>query len=88
MLCFPFNTASSPSLLVELISILVNTSMYFNYDLDLIFFILAHAVFPTQIISHVSKKMLTRKLFNQFHVGENGIHVSNFQKNVFFQIFN
>ena len=30
------------TLLVEIISILVNTSMYFNYDFDLIFFILAH----------------------------------------------
>ena len=30
------------TLLVELISILVNASMYFNYDFDLIFFMLAH----------------------------------------------
>ena len=30
------------TLLVELISILVNASTYFNYDFDLIFFILAH----------------------------------------------
>ena len=30
------------TLFVELISILVNTSMYFNYDFDSIFFILAH----------------------------------------------
>ena len=30
------------TLFVELISILVNTSMYFNYDFDFIFFILAH----------------------------------------------
>ena len=30
------------TLFVELISILVNTSMYFNYDFDFIFFTLAH----------------------------------------------
>ena len=30
------------TLLVELISILVKTSKYFNYDFDLIFFILVH----------------------------------------------
>ena len=33
---------SMSTLLVELISILVKTSKYFNYDFDLIFFILVH----------------------------------------------
>ena len=30
----------------------------------------------------------TRKLYNRFHVGKNGIRVGSFQKTVFFQIFN
>ena len=33
-------------------------------------------------------KMPTQKLYYRFHVGKNGIHVSSFQKIVFFQIFN
>ena len=35
-----------------------------------------------------AKKMPTQKLYYRFHVGKNGIHVSSFQKIVFFQIFN
>ena len=34
------------------------------------------------------QKMPTRKMFNRFHVGQNGIRVGNFQIIVFFQIFN
>ena len=34
------------------------------------------------------QKMVTRKMFNRFHVGKNGIRVGNFQIIVFFQIFN
>ena len=44
-------------------------------------------VFLTQIIS-LWQKMPTRKLHYRFHVGKNGIRVGNFQKIVFFQIFN
>ena len=35
----------------------------------------------------IGKKMLMRKLYNGFHVGKNGIHISNFQKIVFLQIY-
>ena len=41
-------------------------------------------VFLTQIISF-QQKMSMRKLHNQFQVGKNGIHVSNFQKKCIFQ---
>ena len=40
-------------------------------------------VFLTQIISF-QQKMSMRKLYNQFQVGKNGIHVSNFQKKCIF----
>ena len=40
-------------------------------------------VFLTQIISF-QQKMSMRKLHNQFQVGKNGIHVSNFQKKCIF----
>ena len=33
-----------------------------------------------------AKKMLIQKLYKWFHIGKNGIHISNFQKIVFFQI--
>ena len=35
-----------------------------------------------------AKKILMRKLYNQLHVSKSGIHVGNFQKITFFQIFN
>ena len=37
---------------------------------------------------HIGKKMSMRKLCNQFHISKNEICVGNFQKIVFFQIFN
>ena len=32
---------------------------------------------------HVGEKVPTRKLYNRFHVGKNGIHLGNFQNCIF-----
>ena len=37
---------------------------------------------------HIDKKMLMLKLYNRFHVSKNEIRIGNFEKLVFFQIFN
>ena len=49
--------------------------------------ICSNSVFLTQIISR-RQKMPMRNLYYRFHLGKNGIREGNFQKIVFFQIFN
>ena len=40
------------------------------------------------LLFHVGKKMPMQKSYKEFHIGKNGIRVSNFQKIVYVQIFN
>ena len=58
------------TLFVELISILVNTSMYFNSDFDFIFFILAHNTIVKLNISEVrqTSKSTTGTLCRSFEI--------------------
>ena len=72
------------SRICSLISImsLASFPLQFKYTLSFstcpILFSLSNSLF------HVGKKMPTQKLCNEFHVSKNGIHISNFQKNLNF----
>ena len=44
--------------------------------------------FKLKLLFHTDKKMLMLKLYNRFHVSKNEIRIGNFEKLVFFQIFN